>query len=93
MALKVTKDGIETDSQVDILDFNIDTSGVNLFTSQCKVQEGKQGTYTVTNCTTVNCTTIQCTTVDCTTINCTTVDCTTVKYTQDNNCSACSNDS
>lgn len=89
MAVKVTKDGIESDSQIQILDFNIDTNGINLFTANCKVVESKQQTYTISNCSVTDCTTINCTTINCTTVNCTTVNCTTVKFRQDQ---ACSND-
>lgn len=88
--VKITKDEILADSELSILDFNIDTSGIGILTSNCKIKEEKSNTYTITNCTTIQCTTVQCTTIQCTTINCT-----TVKYANDNacNCNYCGNDS
>lgn len=78
MSIKFENDSIESSSGVTILDFSIDTSGIQLFDTNCRIVESKESTYSLTNCTTVNCTTINCTTVKCTTVKCTTVDCTTI---------------
>lgn len=69
-------------SSIKILDFDINTDGITLFVSQCKVIESKQSTYTIKDCGLT----------DCTTINCTTIKCSTSKYTADTNYSDCSND-
>lgn len=96
MSVTFKDDSLEGSESVDILDFTIDTSGVNLFTTNCTVVESKQNTYNLQDCTTVDCTTVQCTTVNCTTIDCTTINCTTVKCTTncsyDNNCRCDCND-
>lgn len=81
MGINLKEDAIHGDSSIKILDFDIDSSGINLFTTNCKVVESKQQTYTIGNCTTVDCTTVQCTTVQCTTVKCTTINCTTVNCT------------
>lgn len=93
MTINVNKDQLTVSTNYKILDFQVDTTGVNLFVTNCRPVENKQSTYSISNCTTVNCTTINCTTVDCTTVNCTTVRC---RQCSDNcNCrhSDCNSDS
>lgn len=75
MTVKIDNESITVTNGTKLLDFMIDTSGIGLFTTNCKVSENKQSTYNIGNCTTVNCTTINCTTVNCTTIQCTTIQC------------------
>lgn len=95
MSVNITDDGFTVSSGYKILDFTIDTTGVNLFVTNCRPVESKQSTYSIGNCTTVNCTTIQCTTVDCTTVDCTTIRCNTVQCSANCNCrhSDCNSDS
>lgn len=83
MSITLNNNEISANGSIKILEFSIDTSGISIFNSNCRVVEQKQQTYTISNCTTVQCTTVQCTTVQCTTIKCTTIDCITV---QDRNC-------
>lgn len=101
MSVKIKNDTISGDSGINMLDFTIDTSGIQVFTANCTVVESKQSTYnmgnctttdcTTTDCNTVNCTTVQCNTVQCTTVNCTTIECTTVdcKVVECKRCSNC----
>ena len=71
MPISIDSDKIESDQSISILDFDISTEGIELFTSHCKVTESKQSTYTITNCGLTDCTTVNCTTVNCTTVRCT----------------------
>ena len=89
MAIKITPNAITSETQVNILDFNITEDGLNLFTnSNCKPTIQTKSTFNIVNCTTIECTTIDCTTIDCTTIDCTTVKC----YKNNNSTYDCSND-
>lgn len=90
MSITTQKDAITVTSGYKILDFTINTTGVNMFVSNCSIVESKKSTYSVGNCTTVNCTTVQCTTVNCTTVDCNTVKCRDCSYDADCQCDCCS---